>query len=314
MKVAIVGVGALGSVYGVKLSRVAEVTFVVRSLDRAPTVMRLEHVTGPERDVLESPRATTEIPADIDAVLVAVRVDQLDELLWDKLARETPNDAIVVVLAPLLPHRYEHAREKLGDRLVPALPGVVAYDPDERPRERRVRYWTPRASPTQLEDRPAADPNRARIHALVARMRDAGIPADVSNKVRGTNAAVTIAFFPMLTGIAAGGGSIDRMLADDALMKLGFAAAKETRAIAKSLGDMPPWASMFFNFVGPFTARAGIKLGRAKAPEAFTFLERHFGHKLTEQNVAIFHEIEQLARERGISVDNLRKLVARAHP
>lgn len=310
MKVSVVGVGALGSVYGVRLARVAEVGFVVRSMDRAPKSIRLEHVTGPEHDVLEQPAASTTIAADADAVLVAVRVDQLDELLWDKLARETSPDAIVVVLAPLLPHRYEHAREKLGDRLVAAMPGVIAYQPEPG----RVRYWTPRPAPTQLEDRPEGDPKRARIHALAAAMREAGIHAECSTKVRGTNAATTIALFPMLTGIAAGGGSIDRMLADDTVMKLGFAASKETRAIAKSLGDLPPWASLFFNFVGPFTARAGIKLGKSRAPEAFTFLEQHYGHKLVEQNMAIFHEIEKLAAERGVKIDNLRKLVARAHP
>lgn len=312
MKVSVIGVGALGSVYGVRLSRVAEVGFVVRSLDRAPKSIRLEHVTHHETTSLDAPTASTTIPFDADAVLVAVRVDQLDEHLWNKLARETSPDCIVVVLAPLLPHRYQHARDILGDRLVAAMPGVIAYLPT--PGEHRVRYWTPRPAPTQLEDRPEGDPRRARIHALAAAMREAGIPAECSMKVRGTNAATTIAFFPMLTGIAAGGGSIDRMLADDSVMKLGFAAAKETRAIAKSLGDLPPWASLFFNFVGPFTARAGIKLGKSKAPEAFTFLEEHFGHKLVEQNMAIFHDIEKLADERGIRIDNLRKLVARAHP
>lgn len=309
MKLAIVGVGALGSVYGVRLSRVAEVTFVVRSLDRAPTAIRLEHVTSGEVHELGSPPATTEIPADVDAVLVAVRVDQLDDALWDKIARETNPDTIVVVLAPLLPHRYQHAREKLGDRVVPSMPGVVAYA-----KPGRIRYWTPRPSPTQLEDRPEGDAKRARIHVLAAKLREAGIPAEVAANVRGTNAAVTIAFFPMLTGIAAGGGSIDRMLADDRVMKLGFAAAKETRAIARSLGDLPAWSSLFFSFAGPFTARTGIKLGRAKAPEVFTFLEEHFGHKLVDQNLALFQDIERLADERGLRIDNLRKLVALSHP
>ncbi len=309
MKLAIVGVGALGSVYGGRLSRVAEVTFVVRSLARAPAAIRLEHVTSGEVHELASPPAATEIPADVDAVLVAVRVDQLDDALWDKLARETSPDTIVVVLAPLLPHRYQHAREKLGDRVVPSMPGVVAYA-----KPCRIRYWTPRPSPTQLEARPEGDSKRESIQALVTKLREAGIHAEVSANVRGTNAAVTIAFFPMLTGIAAGGGSIDRMLADDRVMKLGFAAAKETRAIARSLGDLPAWGSLFFSFAGPFTARAGIKLGRSKAPEVFTFLEEHFGHKLVDQNLALFQDIERLADERGLRIDNLRKLVALSHP
>lgn len=309
MKIAVVGAGALGSVYGVRLSKVAEVSFVVRSLERAPRALRIEHVTAREVQQLESPAVGTAVPADAEAVLVAVRVDQLDEALWSKLAAETSPEAIVVVLAPLLPHRYAHARELLGDRLVPSMPGVVAYGVGPG----RVRYWTPRPAPTQLEERPEGDPKRARVHALVAALREAGIPAETAANVRGVNAAVTIAFFPMLTGIAAGGGSIDRMLADDRVMKLGFAAAKETKAIAQSLGSLPAWGSLFFSFAGPLTARAGIKLGRSKAPEVFTFLEQHFGQKLIEQNLAIFHDIERIATERGIRIDNLRRLMELAH-
>lgn len=302
MKIAVVGAGALGSVYGARLSRVAEVTFVVRSLDRAPRHIRLEHAMSGDRLELDAPRAATTVPAGTDVVLVAVRVDQLDDALFGKLADECARDSLVVVLAPLLPHAWERAHAKLGDRLVAAMPGVIAYQPEPG----RVRYWTPRPSPTQIEDR------GERTHALVAALREAHVPAETSSRVRATNAAVTIAFFPMLTGIAAGGGSIDRMLADDAVMKLGFAASKETLPIAKSFGALPAWGAFFFNFVGPFTARAGIKLGRARVPEAFTFLEQHFGHKLAEQNKAIFHEIELLAAERGVKIDNLRKLVARS--
>ncbi|MBI2390774.1 MAG: hypothetical protein HYV09_14385 [Deltaproteobacteria bacterium] len=319
MKVAVVGAGALGSVYGVNLSRVADVTFVVRDLSRAPRVMHVERVTGPAHaHTLDAPRFALDVPRDADVVLVAVRVDQLDDALLAKLAREAAGDALVVILAPLLPHRWEHAHEKLGARLVAAMPGVVAYEPEVHdgagPIRRGVRYWTPRASPTFLDDRPHDDPGRARLLALVDALRRVEIPAEPNARVRSLNPATTIAFFPMLTGIAAAGGSIDRMLADAPLMKLGLAAAKETRALARTLGELPPWASLFFNFMSPFTVRAGIKLGRARAPEVFTFLEKHFGQKLLDQNMAIFHEIERLAAERGVAIDHLRKLVARAHP
>lgn len=317
MKVAIVGAGALGSVYGVSLSSVADVTFVVRDLSRAPRVMRIERVTGPSHArTLEAPRCALDVPPETDVVLVAVRVDQLDDALLDKLSRETSERALVVILAPLLPHRWEHAHAKLGARLVAAMPGVVAYEPEvpAGATRRAVRYWTPRSSPTFFDDRPHDDPSRPRLLALIDALHRVEIPAEPSARVRSLNPAITIAFFPMLTGIAAAGGSIDRMLADSALMKLGLAAAKETRALSRTLGELPPWASLFFNFVSPFTVRAGIKLGRAKAPEVFTFLEQHFGRKLLDQNMAIFHEIERLAAERGVAIDNLRKLVARAHP
>lgn len=311
MQLAIVGAGALGSVYGARLAHAGQVVFVVRNLDRAPRLIHIDRINGaaPHGDSLDAPASSLSIPEGTDTVLVTVRVDQLDEALLDKLARETKPDALIVVLSPLLPHGYERAKRKLGDRLVAAMPGVIAYEPDPSatPHERRVRYWTPKPSPTLLEDR------GPRVRELVETMRRAGIPADVSSQVPAINAATTIAFFPILTGIAAAGGSIDRMMNDDTIMKLGFAATKETRAIARTIGELPGWASLFFKFASPFTARAGMKLGQSRAPEAFVFLEKHFGQKLAAQNIAIFREIEQLAAERGVAIDNLRKLVARAH-
>jgi ketopantoate reductase len=309
VKIAVVGAGALGSVYGARLAHAAQVVFVVRDLDRAPRLIHIDRVGGapPHGDSLDAPAASLNIPEGSDAVLVTVRVDQLDDALLDKLGSES-GDAIVVVLAPLLPHHYERAKNKLGARLVAAMPGVIAYEPDPEatPHERRVRYWTPKSSPTLLEDR------GPRVHALVEALTRVGLPAHISAVVSKVNAATTIAFFPILTGIAAAGGSIDRMINDDAIMKLGFAAAKETRALAKTIGDLPPWASLFFKFASPFTARAGIKLGKSRAPEVFVFLEKHFGTKLAAQNLAIFREVSALAAERGVSLPNLEKLVARA--
>jgi len=311
VKLAIVGAGALGSVYGARLAHGGQVVFVVRNLDRAPRLIHIDRVNGaaPHGDSLDAPAAALNVPEGTDVVLVTVRVDQLDDALLDKLAAETKSDALVVILAPLLPHRYEHAKSKLGDRLVAAMPGVIAYEPDPEatPHERRVRYWTPKSSPTLLEDR------GPRVRAVAELLNKVGIPADVSSKVTEVNPATTIAFFPILTGIAAAGGSIDRMINDDKIMKLGFAAAKETRALAKTIGELPSWASLFFKFASPFTARAGIKLGKSRAPEAFVFLEKHFGQKLAAQNLAIFHEIETLANERRVPIENLRNLVARAH-
>lgn len=316
MKIAIVGVGALGSVYALRLSRVAPVTLVVRDLSRAPSVIHGERINGPapHGDSLNAPASSLDVPADHDVVLLAVRADQLSDELVARLAADGPADRIVVALVPLLPAAKQRLSAALGDRLVIAMPGVIAYEPDPEatPGERRVRYWVPRAAPTTLDERPQGDPRRAKIHALAEAMRAAGVPAEVAPKVWSTNAATTIAFFPMLTGIAAAGGSIDRMLADDRMMKLGLAASKESRALAKTVGDLPGWASVFFSFVGPFTVRAGIKLGKSRAPEAFTYLEKHFGSKLKAQNAAIFAEIERLAAERGMKIEALREIVRAA--
>jgi ketopantoate reductase len=318
MKIAVLGVGALGSVYALRLSHVAPVTLVVRSLERAPQIIHGEKLVGaaPNGDARTSPPAMTTIPEDADVVLVTVRVDQLEGALAETLATAAgPSDRIVVVLTPLLPQRLVDMRAALGDRLVVGMPGVISYEPDPEatPTERRVRYWTPRSSPTVLEDRAEGDPRREKIHALCEAMRAAQLPCELSRTVAGTNAATTIAFFPILTGIAAAGGSIERMLEEKRLLELGLAASKETRALAKYVGELPSWASLFFGFMSPWTVRAGIKLGRSRAPESITFLEKHFGTKLVGQNAAIFREIEALAAERGLKIDALRTLAEKAH-
>lgn len=301
MNITVVGAGALGSVYGCKLAHVAKVTFVVRDLARAPKRIHIDRVNGvaPHGDSLDGPVVATEIP-ESDAILCTVRIDQLDGALVDKLAHAT---GMVVMLPPVLPPRMAAIADQLGDRLAPAMPGVIAYEPDETPHERRVRYWAPKSSPTLIGEHP-------RARELVALLQQVGLPAEVSERAGAIQASTTIAFFPIFTGIAAAGGSVDRMINDKEIMRLGFAAAKETRALARVVGDLPSWANLFFKFASPLMARAGIKLGQSKAPEAFVFLEKHFGSKLHAQNLAHFRDIEALASQHHIAIDSLKQLVA----
>ena len=302
MKITVVGAGALGAVYGTKLAHAAQLVFVVRDLERAPRLIHIDRVNGPapHGDSLDAPQMALAIPDDTDVILCTVHVEQLDAALVDKLASSR---APVVMLPPILPPRAAALRDKLGDRMIAAMTGVIAYEPNERPHERRVRYWSPKVSPTLLEDHP-------RARELVALMHHAGLPAEISAQAGPLQAATTIAFFPILTGIAAAGGSVDRMANDKQIMKLGFAAGKETRALARTVAELPSWANAFFKFASPLTAKIGINLGKAKAPEVFVYLEKHFGSKLRAQNLALFHDIETMARERGIAIDALRSLVA----
>jgi hypothetical protein len=319
MRIAVVGAGALGCTYALKLSHVAQVVLVVRDLAHAPKEIVAERANdnGPTIDGT-SPPAVTAVPDDVDAVLVAVRVDQLDDALLDALARGGPTHRIVVMLTPLLPSVYERVVTKLGDRLVVAMPGVVAYEPDHdpatpHPSRRRIRYWTPKASPTQLDARAPGDPSAPIIADLAQTLVAAGLPAEVKGGVRTTNPATTIAFFPLLLGIQAAGGSIARLLDDGALLKLSLGASKETRALAKTVGELAGFAGLLLSFAGPFTIRAGMKLVRGRAPESLVFLEKHFGQKLAGQNVAMLHAIEALARERGVAMPSLQRLAEQAN-
>lgn len=313
MKIAVVGAGALGSVYALRLSHVTQVSLVVRDLARAPKRIMADKVMGPgpTSDALDAPIAATEVPGDAEAVLLCVRADQATDDLLRKIAREAPN-AIVVALTPLLPKTCTRAKAVLGDRLVVGMPGVVAYEPDtDAGSERRIRYWTPRMAPTMLDARASNDPRAATVDALKRDLVSAGLSCEVQPKVATTNAATTIAFFPLVLAIGAAGDSMQRLIDDSALLKLALEAIKECRALAKTIGNLAGFSGVLLSFAGPFTVRAGVKLARSRTPESLTFLERHFGSKLEEQNRAMMAEIEELARERRVAIGALQRLASK---
>lgn len=318
MKIAIVGAGALGCVYAAHLAHAVEIVLVVRSLERAPTRVIAERVSPKGAlQTLEAPALALAVPDDADVVLIAVRVDQLEPEMLAAIGRSGPPDRIVVALTPMLPEVHARVEAALGRALVDAMPGVAAYAPDhggaaQPGRELHLRYWTPKTSPTTFEDRPDDPARAAKIRALAEALGRAGVPAHVGRGVRTTNQATTIAMFPLLLAIVAAGGSIARLLDDGALLKLALAAAKETRAVAKTVGDLAPFASILLSFAGPFTIRAGMKIVRARAPEALTFLEKHFGGKLLGQNRVMFEAIARQADARRIDVASLRALAAKA--
>jgi len=313
MKIAIVGAGALGCTYALRLARVCEVTLVVRDVARAPKKIVAQRVGG-ALDELDAPKTTLEIPNDVDAVFVTVRVEQLTDDLLDRIAASAA-DSLVVMLTPLLPPMLVRAQSRLGDRLVVGMPGVVAYEPDEPPspaHERHIRYWTPSVSPTALDDRPPSDPRRPRLLALRETLVSAGFPCEVTRNVKTTNPATTIAFFPLLLALQAAGGSITKLIEDHSLLKLGLEAGREARALSKTVGELARFSSIFLSFATPFTVRAGIKLAKSRAPESMVFLEKHFGAKLHSQHQAMFSMIVELARERGTRVDALTRLARAA--
>jgi 2-dehydropantoate 2-reductase len=317
MKIAIVGAGALGCIYGAHLARAEptrELVLIVRSLERAPKHVRAERVSPKGATLaMDAPALAMAVPDDADVVLIAVRVDQLDPAMLASIGASGPADRIVVALTPMIPEVHARVEAALGHTMVDAMPGVVAYAPEE-PRDGtlHLRYWTPKTSPTTFEDRPDDPARAAKIRALANSLAQAGVPAQVGHGVRATNQATTIAMFPLLLAIVAAGGSIAHLLEDGALLKLALSAAKETRAVAKTVGDLAPFASILLSFAGPFTIRAGMKIVRARAPEALTFLEKHFGGKLLGQNRVMYEAIARQAEARGLEVPALRSLAAKA--
>ncbi|APR81947.1 Hypothetical protein A7982_07296 [Minicystis rosea] len=309
MHVTIVGAGALGRIYGVRLAAAGQqVSFVVREkrlAETAPFVIECVHEGG-RRDVVERPRRVAEVPRDTEAVIVAVRFDQLvgEGSAAARLASAPP--VPIVMLTPLLPRQQKALEETIGRKVVPGMPSTSGYL-DERD---VVRYWVPRVASTLLDEPSGqgADAIRARaaIEELARRIDKAGIPAHLARDVASLNVATTVAFFPLIAAIDAGRG-IEGVLADKELMTSMIEAAKECETLAQKLGKVASWAHLLMRFVGPYTLKPGVKLARTLAPEAVKFVDAHFGPKLHGQHVEMGETILALGREHGVSMPALAR-------
>jgi hypothetical protein len=338
MHVTVIGAGVLGRIYGVRLAAAGEqVSFVVRrerAGDTSPFV--IEQVNGGDRrDVIEHPRRVTAIPEGVSVVLVAVRSHELDPgrapgavdvgtILREGASRSAP----AVILTPMLPGQ-EKALEKVagagadaraganagagagagaGRKIVPAMPGVAGYLNDRGV----VRYWIPAATSTLIDGIPSPrggqDDGRAALEALARKLTELGLPTRLERDVASLNVATTVSFYPLIAAIDAGGG-IDGVLGNKELLGVVLDAAKESEALSRRLGKPATWTHILMKFVGPFTLKPGVALGRRLFPESVLFVERHFGGKLHDQHLAMGEAILSLGKERGVSMPSLEKLL-----
>ncbi|AKT43009.1 ketopantoate reductase family protein [Chondromyces crocatus] len=307
MRIAFIGAGALGRVYGVRLATVgAEVTFVVRPErvhETSPFVV--EQVNGSKRrDVLDHPRRVAEIPGEVDLILVTVRFDQLTEAgegSVTELLRRGP-DRPALLLTPPMPAQVRTLEQSLERHIFAAMPGVSGYI-DERD---VVRYWLTGVASTLIEE-PEGAP-RETLEALAKRLTNADVPARLERDVSTYNAATTTAFFPLIASIDAGGG-IDGVLADKVLLTTVLEAAKESDALARKLGRVAPWAHLLTRFIGQYTLKPGVVLARRVSPEAVHFVEAHFGSKLHAQHLAMGASILAIGQEHGVPLPALERLL-----
>jgi hypothetical protein len=301
MRVAIVGAGALGSVYGARLRRFAgcEVSVVARA-PAPPSVVRLERVEDGEVLSWEVPARVTTAPADADVILAFVRYEQL-ETLPDRVAGSS---APVVVMTPMMLADHARLSAALPGRVVTGMPSVVSYLNDAG----AIRYWLPQVATTYVEERPAATAG-AEVD-LVKRLTRAEIGAKLATDVLTRNVATTVSFIPLAMALDAA-GSLEALLGDSTLLHLAFHAADEGRDLGRAVGKAEAWASTLLRFVGPLTLRVGIGLARSRAPEAVAYVEQHFGRKLHAQNVVMARRIVDLAVERGTPHEALQKLLER---
>ncbi|WP_437721932.1 ketopantoate reductase family protein [Sorangium sp. So ce861] len=318
MRISIVGAGALGQVYGVRLAAQGDdVTFVVRPErvdDARPFV--IEQVNSADRrDTLERPRLAADIPADAEVVLVTVRFDQLAPGPGGAAPRaaegRTVADLIVrgpsvpvVVLTPLLPPQRARLEEAALRRITPAMPSVSGYL-DERG---VVRYWIVGFASTLIDDEGGAPAEQPRLEELARRLTSADLPARLDPDVGAQNAATTTAFFPLIAAIDAGGGT-SALLDNEGVLGTALEATRECMALADRVGAVAPWTKLLTRAIGPFTLKPGFALARVAAPEALRFLDAHFGPKLHAQHLAMGAAVLEMGREHGVSLPALERLM-----
>jgi 2-dehydropantoate 2-reductase len=303
MHLAVIGAGALGRVYGVRLaaSNAARVSFVVRGgqeRSAAPLVIQRE---GEARvQFIEAPARVDRVPADADLALLAVRADNLDERL-ERLLLEAP-PVPVVSLTCLMPSRLARVRVACAGTLVPAMPGVVAHGPARDP----VRYWLPRSAPTLIDDAAASDP---RVGDLVRALHAGEVPVRLGQSVAAVAQATSILFWPLVLLLDASGGTAEAAVAGSGRLRLAFEALRESRVLAPAVGAAAPWAQRFARYSRPRLLRIGVALARRSQPEAVRFVEQHFGNKMHAENVLVGEQIVALGRDKGIGMQAFEALL-----
>jgi ketopantoate reductase len=291
LKVAVVGAGALGAVYGVLLARrsSAKVTFVVRparASSREPLV--IERVRGNVRETLEAPERATQVPSDADCVLVAVGTGDLEALEAPLATSAAP----LVVLTPMLPEEHQLMRAAYGERVLAAMPSVVSYARADGV----LRYWLP-AQPTRI-DEPRAGSFAAPLRALGKALSEAGFGVRFELDVHTANPATTVCFIAIAMAIAVA-GSVPALTADDALLELVAEACREGRELGRHIGRPEPWAAFAPLLAGKVPLRLGFKALQRLSPEGLFYAEEHFGRKLYRQHVTTSQAMARLARQRG---------------
>ncbi len=302
MHVAIIGAGTLGTVYGVHLAHAgACVSFVVRSNHETPSRPALiENVSSRRQLSLPAPDKTTHVLPNTEVVLLCVRAENLNDVL-DAHANASP--AVPwISLTPLLPAALIRARDATRGRLVAAMPGVAAYQPEG---SSVIRYWTPRWTPTLLDQSFATN---AAVLRWVSLARTSGIPAQFASNVDKLNPATTITFLPLVLLLDLSGGTVQQALASG-MLDIASKAVRECRSIANTIGQVPAWAATAANLMRPASLRATIAMATMTYPEAIRFVERHFGRKTHVQNLGLAQDVIALGMQHHLDVTNLRALV-----
>lgn len=304
MHVAVIGRGALGSVYGARLALRARagVTWVVRPkrvAEAAPIV--IERVRGDRREEVATPRLAARVPEDADVVLLTVPTNDLEGIASLLAGVSAP----VVLLTPMLPGEWQKVRAALGERAFAAMANIAAYVREDGV----TRYWH-LPSPLRIDEPRRGSPHAHVVRELARALRDAGFRASLDLGVHERNPATTVSYIALGMAFAIA-GSADALAADTALLELVYRACREGSDLGARLGAREPIATLTPILSSPLALRVGLAALRRLSPEGLRYAEAHFGVKLIAQNRLMIREMIALAKEKGTGHEALEEVERR---
>ncbi|WP_253773896.1 ketopantoate reductase family protein [Goodfellowiella coeruleoviolacea] len=307
MRVLVVGGGALGQVFGLRLAQAGgQVSYLVKpgqsGWQREGRVVYRLRRTGPpvarrlvpER-VFTSPAETA--GQDWDAVWLCVPSTVLTGPWVDEL-RDHVGAATVVLIGQDSQDLPTLRRVWPVEQIVQAVPTLLAYAAplaDEPLPEPGIAHWVPPGAAV------AVSGARERVDPVVRALRRGGLRARNAGPV-GTGDALAALMVPHLAALEIADWSVPALLANP---RPGAAAAREATAVVAALhGRRPPAAVV----TAPWLASLAFRLLPVLAPfDVPRYLRAHFT-KVAAQNRLMLDGWIAAGRARGLPVDQLRRL------
>ncbi|WP_063127639.1 ketopantoate reductase family protein [Nocardia fusca] len=299
MRILVVGDGALGQVFGLRLARGgADVTYLVKP-ERAGwggpgrTLYRLRRFGGPVAEQLRPEGVHTEPPdGPWDMVWLCVSSTALRGS-WLPGLRDAVGDASAVTIGQDVHDRAVLERVWPAEQIVQVVPSLFAYAAPltgEVPAP-GIAYWVPPGSALQV----LGDPARA---AVASALRAGGLRARRSARA-GTGEHVAALMVPYIAALEAAGWSLPALLSDigPAVEAGGEASAVVAAQAGGRRVRAPKWV-----------ARSVLRLLRVLPPfDLDRYLEAHFT-KVADQTRLMLDGWIAEGETRALPVTRLRDL------
>jgi ketopantoate reductase len=303
MRFLIVGAGSVGCVLGAALEQTKgnTVTYLVRK-GRKAELTRIKLLQGKtmELKVRERPSVIEQgqvLPA-VDAVLYAVRADQLEAALADA----PPPASVAIISATAGVDDVAMLRARHPDhKVVQILNGFLAYPDGDA-----IRWWQPGLSRTIVS---YADDEGSKPLAeeLVTALTTGGLPSKLMHSVLRERALIAGLEMPLWAALELAGSDVQRLGADRELRRLAGAAAREgVRAMGDdavhrllSIGARPLVAVLVRAL--PLVAKDAVEMLRVHTPKIAQQTRRHLEmlRARADDSGRAHDSLDELARRLG---------------